>query len=378
MRIYIKIAFLLLISFKLSAQKRKIELTSFLSEIIDKDSSVVFKEISTYSKTKVKKLEDEYYFPEIGINLYLNQNKILSIKFDNLTDFYLKNTPLKKEISIANLKEIYEIEDRVFGYNNFNIDENTILQIEGTSSNLSLKFQLVSPKKYFHSDIVPSGNSIYLGNISSIAPKSFKIKTIEVFDNNQIFPPMPGSELFEAANIIPREVYSLFRNNEFDKGLTILDKFIEEHPSDLNAIQLKISVLTTTEKYLDAIKVSETHIEKYADFTETDLLNLIELYLITDNIEKALDFSAKNDKKIVQMSNRVLLATYRYIANVANNNINQSKLENIEEVLPYINFSHFRWSFSPLQKWLSTTKNVSPNQRQLLLELLTKIEQTKK
>ncbi len=367
-----KTVFLLLLSLNLSAQKRQIELTSFLSEIIDKDSSVVFEKISTYSKTKVKKSEGEYFFSKIGVSLFLIRNKIQSVKFDNLSYFYIKNTPLKKEVSLDILKKNYELEDRVFGYNNFSIDGNTILQIEGTSNNVSLQFQLVSPKKYFHSDIIPLENRIYLGNISSIAPQSFKVKTIQVFDNNQIFPPMAMTE-----NTIPSEVYSLFRNNEFDKGFVNLDKFIEENPGNLKAIQLKISVLTSIGKHLDAIKISETFIEKYTNFTETDLLNLIELYLITDNIGKTLNFSKQNEKKITQMSNRVLLATYSYIANVANNNINQSKLENIEEVLPHINFSYFRWSFGLLQKWLFATKKISTDQRSQLLELLTKIEKTK-
>lgn len=378
MKIHITIALLLLTSFTISAQGKKIELTNFLSEVMEKDSSVVLKRISTYSKVKIKKSEDEYYFPKIGIHVFFVENKIQSIKLDNLSDFYIKNVSLKKEVSLENLKANYEIDERVFGYNHFNIDGNTILQIEGTSNNLSLQFNVITPKKYFHSDIIPSDNRIYFGNISSIITESFKIKSIEVFDNNLIYPPIPMSEIVQATNIIPTEIYSLFRNKEFDKGLGLLDKFMEENPNNLNAIKLKISVLTTTEKYIEAIKLSESCIGKYVNFSEIDLLNLLELYLLTDNIEKALTFSAQNEKKITQLSNRVLLTTYRYIADIAKNNINQSKLNSIEEVLPYINFSDFQWSFGLLQKWINTTKRIPPNQRLVLSELLNKIEHTKK
>ncbi|MDH4460282.1 MAG: hypothetical protein QE277_02600 [Flectobacillus sp.] len=366
-------ALLLNLKTNLNIEQTPLNFDNLLTYFLKYNKGDVIKHLQKHNNTfSVSEDTTQIEIPSVGITLKGNlQNpKFQIINFHSSTDttFNRKLTWIEYERlcfttkTFVNNESSSEMKFEKLGY----IDN-------------PFSFKLRSPTKLFKGDIITSIPTDHMNQYSKFYRKAnWYLEQIEFTEPE---PNITYGYVVEAPKDYSRfedaNFRKFYRQKEFEKALEELDILIKKYPEEIDFFRLKSNILITLNRYDDAQEVAAKTIKKFKDYKPADLLNLQELYLITNKFQKVIELKTKYYNTIQESTKRMILCLNENFAKHLLKIDDSKGIQDIQEAIPYLKFKDYNWCFHLVRSWLDNSSIISSSDKEYILNLIKSVESEK-
>lgn len=368
---------LLLITSSMCFTQKRVDINATLSNpgvnngrwSLDSINMAVFGKYSSLYKIG----DNEVYFPEIGLKytpkklIFLPNKRLLINK-----NIFNSKTKVSGIMKILDSLSIYYVAI-VKG------SKQDTLRIRGISEKMPFGLEIValSLNKYFNNDIIKGFRNDSEGSRKKIISicNSWVVRQLkyEISEFEQEQPPVVGDFYLEESYHLSI-LRGLIESKNYAKCVHLADSLLPilKNRNVLENVKYAKAIsLVSLRDYIKAF-ILYTSMLQNKELSEAVIPELMELYLINNQFESAINLKNKYYNTIKDDNTRAVIALQDYIAKYALGR-NIEKEENLKNSFQYLRFLNREWSFLLLEKWLKKNKKFSLKEYQKITGVVAKL-----